>query len=163
MSIAFLATALSSKGSRDFPVVFSVEAFTLLNPTKVFLQHALIYLPESFFHIIEHLPIKSLQRLRAILDQSTRVARELVEQNSGTIASMERNNMLRLLGEFIKVFIHTRGSTLFLATVQANASEQSTSRLSDEELLAQMRYAVRVIVLIDFAEIYTQDCHGRRS
>lgn len=92
----------------------SVEAFTLPNPTRVFLQHVLVYLPESFFHIIEHLPIKGLQRLRAILDQSTRVAKELVEQNSNTISSMERNSMLRLLGESHQALIRTRGSCLSL-------------------------------------------------
>lgn len=124
----------------------------------------LVYLPESFFHIIEHLPIKGLQRLRAILDQSTRVAKELVEQNSNTISSMGRNNMLRLLGESHETLIRTRGSRSFFVTVQANASEQSASRLSDEELLAQMRCADHAIILKGFAERYRlQDNYGRRS
>ncbi|KAG6811664.1 hypothetical protein H0H92_006377 [Tricholoma furcatifolium] len=99
-----------------------VSTFGLPSKGKIFAQHVLNYIPIPAFHVLEKLPSRSLQGLKNVAIEGDRVAMALVNERTAAV----------LAGADI-------GRDVLDVIVQANLSEDPKSRLSEEELSAQMR------------------------
>ncbi|OCH85650.1 cytochrome P450 [Obba rivulosa] len=100
-----------------------VDAFVAPNKAKIFAQQTLSYAPIGFFSLIEKLPSRSLKHLRATAEEGDKVAWKLVDEKLEAL----HNGLLPSYRDVMDIF------------VQANASENPSNRLSDEELYAQLR------------------------
>ncbi|KAL0958260.1 hypothetical protein HGRIS_000413 [Hohenbuehelia grisea] len=100
-----------------------VSTFGLPTPGKIFAQHFLTYMPMWFFKVLEHSPSRSLKGLRNVATEGNRVAKELVDR---------RLNAMKAGTDGIP-------KDIMSILVQANASETPTTKLSMEELYAEMR------------------------
>ncbi|EMD37101.1 hypothetical protein CERSUDRAFT_115012 [Gelatoporia subvermispora B] len=103
-----------------------VDAFSAPSKGKIFAQQILGYAPIGFFRFIEKLPSSSLKRLRETAQEGDKVARQLVDEKLRSLRvglPQSRRDVMDIL-------------------VQANLSEKSSTRLSDEELYAQLRTVI---------------------
>ncbi|KAH9941518.1 cytochrome P450 [Amylocystis lapponica] len=105
--------------ARSYSNMF-VETFGLPDRRKIFVQHMLIYFPMSFFHLVQRLP--AFKRLRAVAEEGDRVARDLINEKTEALQNNRETNrdIMDLL-------------------IAANTSENATNKLSEEEILAEMR------------------------
>ena len=79
-------------------------------------------------------------RMREMRENTKNVARDLVAEKHKILSEgIEKRDVMSLIGRCLS-YDQCRGGLLTFPLVKANASEQSESRLSEAEMLAQMQY-----------------------
>ncbi|EMD37104.1 hypothetical protein CERSUDRAFT_115023 [Gelatoporia subvermispora B] len=100
-----------------------VHTFAHSTKRRIFVQRAISFIPVSWLPIMERLPLTIMQRLREAAEEGDRVVRELVKKRVDAMDAgmpQSKRDLMDIL-------------------VQANLSADPVSRLSDEELSAQLR------------------------
>ena len=89
---------------------------------------------------------RSLVHARHTARLANEVAKDLVQSKAEALLQGKGNkDILSLLGILGSVILlRTNINTLVLDLVKANASEDSSTKLTEEEIYAQMRYAILV-------------------
>ncbi|EJD00177.1 cytochrome P450 [Fomitiporia mediterranea MF3/22] len=99
---------------------FLVSAFGIPTPTSIFVQQVFGLLPESFFPLLGKLPSRNLKPLREVAEEGRVTGRMLLDERTNSSKKQNSKDILSLL-------------------VRANESESLANRLSDEELISQIR------------------------
>ncbi|TFK66775.1 cytochrome P450 [Pluteus cervinus] len=111
----------------------SDNSFSLPSPKAIFAQHALNYVPVSALRFLTSLPSRSLAGLQRVDAEGYRVSREVLNERLEEIKSEngdEKEDILSLL-------------------IKANTSASEKTKLSQEELMAQ----IRTVILAGFETV----------
>lgn len=117
--------------------------FGVPSKMKAFFQNFFNYLPMPVTEFLQDtLPLNAYKKARANKKVAHRVARELVQSKSADLLSGKANrDVMSILGKLVFRDLRT-GWYLRVSAVRANAAETGYAHLSDDEMIAQMRYVI---------------------
>lgn len=124
-----------------------VSAFGVPNSVSVLVQQLVAYLPAKFFALLDRLPARSLKTLREVAKEGFITGHMLLRKRYDNAEVAKGRDVLSLLGEHGPVKRNCAAQLKFLFAVKANESESSSYKLSDEELIAEIR-CVTICILI---------------
>ncbi|OCH92796.1 cytochrome P450 [Obba rivulosa] len=111
-----------NKLARSFSSLL-VHTFAHSTKRRIFAQRVISFIPVSFLPIMEKLPLDVMRRLREAAEEGDKVARELIKDKMEAMQS----GVPQLRRDIMDILVH------------ANTSADPSSRLSEEELYAQLR------------------------
>ncbi|EJD00175.1 cytochrome P450 [Fomitiporia mediterranea MF3/22] len=99
---------------------FLVSAFGIPNTVSIFVQQTVALLPDSFFALLDKLPSRSLKTLREVAEEGRITGQIILDERMDSSKRQNPKDVLSLL-------------------LKANESESLANRLSDEELISEIR------------------------
>jgi hypothetical protein len=97
----------------------SIDSTLYPSRTDIVFRSLWHYIPESLLHYVRYLPLREYHRFRTFLDFSEDFSRDIVKE------STEKRD----------------GKDMISVLLRANASENSTNKLTDDELISEITYA----------------------
>lgn len=107
------------------------------------MSYLIAQVPEFLFNLMKHLPTKSLKKMNSHMVVATSVAQEVVDKQTSLYAHGKEGSkdLMSILGMISFSFLE-KNFILFLSycLVRANLSENPKTKLSNDEVLAQLTY-----------------------
>lgn len=115
---------------------FSTDTFGSIKKRDIFAQAIIQFIP---FKLLSYIPNPKMSHMRYAGRVMTDVARSLVkEKTEAVLQGKDAHDIMSILGNLF--ICSTNCHRFMIVIVKANLSEDESMRLSEDEMLAQMRY-----------------------